>query len=223
MKTVFTRLGQPHFHHFGATFSVTTMVRDAVPRQELETLREKRAIALGEISASNSCISNDRKSEIHEDFERQMEYLLNARRSQEHPFRVKRAAQIVLERLKALDDRYYILHAACVMSNHLHLLIDFSIQVPEDWDGQKEIPGYCNLSEVMRRLKGGISFQINKECQRNGTLWAAGYYDRNIRSAKHFRKVLAYIINNPVNAGLVEQWNEFPYTYLSEKLKNEVF
>jgi REP element-mobilizing transposase RayT len=103
------------------------------------------------------------------------------------------------------------------MSNHVHLLLDFSVQVPEDWDGLSEIPGYKNVSDAMKLIKGGISYSVNKILGRTGSIWSYGYYDRLIRSAKHFEQAFFYILNNPVKAGLVEKWEDHPYTFVKNR------
>ncbi len=40
-------------------------------------------------------------------------------------------------------------------------------------------------------------------------------HDRYIRSMRHFHDEQNYIVNNPVKAGIVKNWNDYPYTYLS--------
>ena len=49
--------------------------------------------------------------------------------------------------------------------------------------------------------------------QRTGnTLWQKGYFDRVLRSDESDLEVIAYIIDNPVRAGLVRSPEEYPLT-----------
>lgn len=38
-------------------------------------------------------------------------------------------------------------------------------------------------------------------------------FDRYIRNNEHFKTVIAYILNNPVKAGLAESPQEWPWSY----------
>ena len=42
-------------------------------------------------------------------------------------------------------------------------------------------------------------------------LWQEGYYDHALRSEESERAVIAYIVANPLRAGLVERVEEYPY------------
>jgi REP element-mobilizing transposase RayT len=46
---------------------------------------------------------------------------------------------------------------------------------------------------------------------RKGRFWQKEYFDRYIRSARHFAKVVAYIENNPVKARLCEKAANWPF------------
>jgi len=214
MKTTYKRKKQPHFQGIGAAFCVTIACHDAVPRAVLEALHEERERALAEIAANTALKDKGMaRAELHLQYEAKLEALLHAQSVQEHPFKKAGAAQIVLDQIKKYDGQYYKLCAACVMSNHIHFLVDFSIQVPADWDGTTEIEGYANLDQVVGYIKGGASYEVNKQTGRTGTLWSFGYYDRCIRSEKHFQHAVWYILNNPVKAGLVKSWEAYPFVY----------
>ena len=45
-------------------------------------------------------------------------------------------------------------------------------------------------------------------------------YDHLIRSEKELRNVVNYVINNPVKAGLTEQWEKWPHTFIRLDLLN---
>ena len=127
-------------------------------------------------------------------------------------------AKIVSDRLHELDGTYYNLCAYCIMPNHVHMLIDFSTQmITEDQFMMDEIPeSYTPLYEVMRLIKGNTSYYINKVLGRKGSLWQKESYDHYVRNHKEYNNILAYILDNPVKAGLITNWEDWPFTYIKE-------
>lgn len=79
------------------------------------------------------------------------------------------------------DNDVFDLIAFCIMPNHVHLLIKPLKAVPH----------------VMKILKGGSAFEINKILDRKGKFWSAYYFDKLIRDENHFNLVYRYIKNNP--------------------------
>ena len=98
-------------------------------------------------------------------------------------------AQIVAEAILFEHERTCSLKAWIVMPNHAHLLLRM-------YEGE-------DLGGLMKRIKGVSSRKINQLLGRKGSVWQADYFDRYIRDAEHFAKVVRYIENNPVVAGLV--------------------
>ncbi|WP_084683682.1 transposase [Psychromonas hadalis] len=84
--------------------------------------------------------------------------------------------------LKNADKKDYELCAFAIMPNHVHLLLKPLISLPL----------------MMQKMKGKSSKQINELLLLSGSLWARSYYDRAIRSQKHFDVTYQYIKNNPL-------------------------
>ena len=76
------------------------------------------------------------------------------------------------------------------MPNHVHILI--------------EVFNGFSLSEIIHSWKSFSANQINKLLNRTGQVWMMEYFDRYIRDYEHFDKVVNYIHNNPVKAGIVK-------------------
>ena len=51
--------------------------------------------------------------------------------------------------------------------------------------------------------------------EKKGAFWQHESYDHVVRNEKEFERILAYIVNNPVKAGLVADWQDWPYTYMA--------
>jgi len=91
----------------------------------------------------------------------------------------------------------YDLHAWVTMPNHVHMLITPLTNVPS----------------FLRRLKGYSARQANKLLDRAGqAFWQDESYDHLVESAQEFRNIERYIVNNPVNAGLIEELEAFPWS-----------
>jgi len=91
----------------------------------------------------------------------------------------------------------YDLHAWVIMPNHVHMLITPLTNVPA----------------FLRRLKGFSARQANKLLDRSGqAFWQDESYDHLVESAQEFRNIERYIVSNPVNAGLVEEFEAFPWS-----------
>ncbi len=115
-----------------------------------------------------------------------------------------RTARIVIESWRWLvEQRNIRVYAACVMSNHVHVLASSR-------DGTDVEPG-----SIMKAHKNHTARSCNRVLGTSGkSFWEAGYFDRDVRPGK-FSTVMWYILNNPVAAGLVNRWEEWPHTYLN--------
>jgi putative transposase len=83
----------------------------------------------------------------------------------------------------------WTLHAFCLMDTHFHLLVG---------DGR--------IADGMRLLNGGYSRAFNARHGRRGALFEARYRDRQIRDEQHLLEAIRYIEENPIAAGLAEEW-----------------
>lgn len=95
----------------------------------------------------------------------------------------------------------YDLKAWVIMPNHVHALIQL-------WGRP--------LGEILRNWKSFTSKEANYILKRNGSFWAADYFDRYARSEEHEAKFVRYIENNPTKAKLVRriedwQWSSARY------------
>jgi REP element-mobilizing transposase RayT len=114
-----------------------------------------------------------------------------------------RVAQIVKDTLFYYDGKKYKIIAWCIMPNHVHILI--------------EVFNGFSLSEIIHSWKSFSANQINKLLNRAGQVWMMEYFDRYIRDYEHFDKVVNYIHNNPVKAGLVKSPSEYRWSSAYEE------
>jgi putative transposase len=81
------------------------------------------------------------------------------------------------------------LHAYCLMTNHVHLLL-----TPED-------AGVC--ARMMRDLAGRYASYFNRRYGRTGTLWEGRFGSCLVDSARYVLGCYRYVERNPVKAGMV--------------------
>ena len=98
-------------------------------------------------------------------------------------------------------------YAACVMPDHVHLLIQPS---PVREAGRE---GVHSLAEILHSIKSFSAHEVNKAMKRSGPVWMDESFDRMIRSAADLHKTWDYIWNNPRKIGLVGPTEEYPYIW----------
>ena len=98
-------------------------------------------------------------------------------------------------------------YAACVMPDHVHLLIQ---PLPVQEAGKE---GVHSVSEILHSIKSFSSHEVNQEMKRTGSVWMDESFDRLIRSEADLHKTWNYIWNNPRKVGLVGPMEEYPYIW----------
>lgn len=86
--------------------------------------------------------------------------------------------------------------AYCLMPDHLHALIE----------------GLTSTSDFRRfvaMFKQRSAFEYRHTRQRR--LWQDGYYEHTLRDDDSRLRVAAYIVNNPIRAGLCAAVDEYPF------------
>jgi REP element-mobilizing transposase RayT len=110
-----------------------------------------------------------------------------------------------LETLQAYKEvSGYKLHAYCLMSNHLHLLLKV----------EKEA-----LDVIIKRIAGSYVYWYNWKYKRKGHLFQDRFKSEPVESDEYFLTVLRYIHQNPVKAGLCRSIDEYKYSSYNQYIK----
>jgi len=141
-------------------------------------------------------------------------------RAQSGPLWLKdaRLAQLVVDKLLLHAQDLYTLWSYVVMVNHVHVLLR-----PAEVTGQasdlaepvkrKTGPAYVPLQQITKKLKGGTARQANQLLNRTGqSFWQAECFDHWVRDEAEFHRIVAYIENNPVKAGLVKRAEDWRWS-----------
>ncbi len=100
--------------------------------------------------------------------------------------------------LRRLTEKYAMtLHAYCLMTNHVHLLLESSDQ---------EISGF------MQRMAGDYARTYNRRHGYRGHLFENRYKGCLVRDDSYFLQTSRYIHLNPVKAGIVQHAEEYPWS-----------
>jgi putative transposase len=96
---------------------------------------------------------------------------------------------------------HYELASFVVMANHVHVLLLPKVAV----------------SRLMKSLKGYTAREANRLLGRTGEpFWQRESYDHWVRDETEWRRIAAYIENNPVKAGLVSEAGDYRWSSASE-------
>jgi REP element-mobilizing transposase RayT len=119
-------------------------------------------------------------------------------------------AELLKFQIHKFENQYYELICYCIMPNHVHLLIDTSVQLG---NSQVVLP----LFNILKFIKGPTAIASNKILNKTGQFWMTESYDRYIRDDKELFNTYAYILNNPLKANLATDWRDWPYSYSNPK------
>jgi putative transposase len=127
-------------------------------------------------------------------------YLITTKVLDKKPvFRQTEVAGIALNSLHWLEKQEkIILDAAVVMPDYLHIVM-----------GLKQ----GSLSQLMHSLKSYTAQKINFLLQKKGPFWQRHYHDHAVREDEDLIEVVRYTLNNPVRAGLVNDFHDYPFWY----------
>ena len=98
------------------------------------------------------------------------------------------------------NDYNLLVYCYCLMPNHYHFLLDSGSQ-----------PGEITL--FMHKCMTSYAMYFNKKYKYVGRLFQGSYKIKEVNSLNHFHKIVDYISQNPVDAGLVK--NPQDYKWLS--------
>jgi len=66
----------------------------------------------------------------------------------------------------------------------------------------------------MQSLKGYTARHANKILGREEKFWQDESYDHEVRDEEELARIVKYVLNNPVKAGLVNNWQDWKWNWL---------
>jgi REP element-mobilizing transposase RayT len=175
----------PHRLPDGAVLFITYRLAGSLPRE----------VSAGMAAEANMPAKAHKRAFAHYD------EWLDGEPSGPHWLAQPKVAAIVETSIRFYAPAHYQLHAYCVMSNHVHMVISLPAALAKPF------------SQTLQAQKRYSATQANRLLGLSGQFWHRESYDHVIRSGAEFDRVVAYVVNNPVKAGLVTDWRDWPYTY----------
>jgi putative transposase len=99
---------------------------------------------------------------------------------------------------KAVDRHAWKCHAFCVLSTHYHVVL---------WARCADLSKGCN------QLNAGYATYFNRKHERFGHLFAERFSSRVIESEEYLYEACAYVLLNPVRAGLCSRTEDWPWSW----------
>ncbi len=174
----------PHWHQDGVWCFITWRLADSLPQEFIQSWMNERDAWL---RGHPKPWSVEIEAEYHQRFSDRYLDLLD----QGHGsclLRQKVCADAVEQALRFFDGLRYTLKSYVVMPNHVHVLV----RLHDGWP----------LERIVQNWKERSAKAINAVLGSTGTVWQKGYFDRLIRSARHWEFVDGYIRHNPEKARL---------------------
>ena len=204
----------PHFQQPGQAYFITWSLIDAIPPKALNDYTQQ----LKNIS-SNLRIAKEKKVDEKIMAGMKMEYvairrkyikafddLLHLQSSSIIDLSKAENTKSVHAALQYWDGKRLENYALCVMNNHVHWVFRLF--------EKNELGEPVYLQDILKSVKQFSSNQLNSNEERTGTVWQKESWDTTIRDDKHLYRAVEYTINNPVVAGLVDDWKHWKGTVL---------
>ena len=122
------------------------------------------------------------------------------------------ARDLVLESIFHGRTQRYELYAACVMPDHVHLLLEPAVKQT----GADDESVFYALTEILHTLKSFTAHQINRVEKTKGPVWEQESFDRLIRSERDLQEKFDYITRNPWDAAVVRADADYPWVWSLE-------
>lgn len=241
----FYRRHLPHYQPIEATFHVVARLAGSLPTQVVEQLREEREqLERGSESIRNTTELQQKRRGIREKYFERFEDLLNGTSSGPSWLRQPEIATIVQSALHYYDRLKYDLLAYCVMANHVHVIFVCRVSRPDSAENGLKVTDDLDRSDAKRSVEGagvdqnldgtGVPSYIvtnilgslkkytarraNKLLKRSGAFWQDESFDHVVQDETELERTIQYVLNNPVKAGFVGSWEQWPWTYVKPGL-----
>jgi putative transposase len=204
MKSSYQR-NLPHILPPGGTIFITFRLAGSIAATVLQKLADEREMAIAEAIQQLNVPQARAKAvyDIKKAHFAKYDAVLDKADTGPTWLRDERIAKLVALEIMRLEELEVNLLAYCIMSNHVHIVM----QLPDS-------PEF-SPAKMMQRLKGRTALEANKLLHRQGEpFWRHESYDHLVRDGKEGERIIAYVLNNPVKAGLVEEWTQWPYSFV---------
>ncbi len=192
----------PHWQPENAVLFITCRLYGSLPKEKIQALKalkqaEKKRLLLAGLSKEALKAEFDKSNELYFG---KFDQLLDNSKTGPHWLKEPIIAKIWSNALLYFDQSRYKVICSTIMSNHVHFIF-YKLD--------------RSLARIMKTMKGFSAREINKILNRTGeNVWQEESFDRLIRDRIELAYRINYTLNNPVVAGLVGTWEDWPYSYI---------
>lgn len=202
----FRRRHLPHWTVADRSYFVTIRLKGSLPVAVVKELEKERADLLAGDPTAEQMDALRRAQFMR------VEAILDSAREGPRFLDVAPVADIVFESFAWLETkRGWRVHAATVMPNHVHIVL-------RNAHGRND-----QLAKDLGVLKGFTARECNRILERTGkSFWMDENFDHWVRNDGKLVAAVRYTANNPVKAGLVEKWGEWPWTRVCQAFLTDI-
>jgi len=107
-----------------------------------------------------------------------------------------RLGRLVVQELRRAEQQGLATTLAwVVMPDHFHWLLELK---------------HGSLELLLKQVKARSAIEINRSIKGSGRIWQKSFHDRAVRHEDDLLDLARYIVANPIRAGLVERYGDYP-------------
>jgi len=205
-KKEFYRKNLPHLQIQGQTFFVTWLLTGVHSNREFSELKMEFERIKYQIKEK----SNNKKKDLKEASNKyflEFDKKLNTLKSGKHFMKKPEVAQVVADSIHYWDNKRIDLYCYCIMSNHVHAV--FTVFE------KNELGSPLYLQDIMQSIKNYSARGCNKLLGLKGQFWHHESYDRLIRDREELYRIICYVLDNPIKAGLSKERKDWRWSYIN--------
>jgi len=212
----------PHIQPSNASYFVTYRLAGSIPNTTLIKLQiEKENFERELKSVKNPAERENLRIEFHRYYFKKYDDTLDAIKTGPVWLKDPHIASLVADSIKFYDGVRYDLFAYSVMPNHVHQVFYMSddhvrkMKNLKDYNTDKFYP----VTKILESIKKYTSRRANIILSRKGALWERESYDHVVGNNRSLVRIVKYVLNNPVKAGLVELPEEWQWNYCKQDFR----
>lgn len=202
-KEVYRR-NLPHINPPGGTFFVTYNLDGSIPKDVIIRLQEEYR------SEKEALLSSNREKEHYHNLRKKHLYTcdkyLDSYVEGPHYLKNKKTAEEVVKSLLHWDNKKLELICYCIMSNHVHVVMRL-FKTDENDDA-------VYLQKILQSIKRYSAYNANKINGLTGQFWQRESFDYLVKDREELFRIIEYVLNNPVKAGLCKNRNDWKWSYI---------
>ena len=198
----------PHFQMNDGIYAITFRLAFSLPKGIVVKMKSEKKQYDEEVKKLNGEKLKSYRHEFDKKYYDDFDNFIGKYNMSYDWLKQKECGEIIFDSILHWDEKRYKLYCFCIMSNHVHLLIKPLYDSDE----------ICySLSKILFSIKRYTAGKCNKVLGKKGQFWQHESYDHRIRNENDFYYQMNYILQNPVKAKLIKNWEDWPFVYLNQK------